>query len=119
MPESRETFQFDVPGTIATSSVDRWVAPHPGEITGVTLSVGTAPTDADLIINLAKNGTNIYTTSANRPKIVAGATKTAARAPAPDTAAFTTNDEIKLVVSQVGSTVAGADLNVSVEYVNV
>ncbi len=117
MPETREAFQYDVAGTLSTSSVDRWVAPHAGEITGVTLSVGTAPTGASLICNLQKNGTNMFTTSGNRPTVVAAATKTAAKSAAPDTATFAAGDEIKLVVAQVGSTVAGADLNATVEYV--
>lgn len=117
MADVRQTFQFDVAGALTTSSVDRWVAPFAGEIVGVTLSVGTAPTGAALICNLQKNGSNMFTTSGNRPTVAISATKSAALSAAPDVATFVAGDEIKLTVAQVGSTVAGSDLNVVVEYV--
>lgn len=117
MPESREQFQFDLVGAITLASRDRWVATHNGEVTGVTLSVGTAPTGAALICDLHKNGVSMFTTTANRPTIAAAGTKTPTRSAAPDVARFVTGDEIMLVPTQVGSTVAGSDLNVSVEYV--
>lgn len=119
MPESRQSFQLDVAGTLATSSRDSWVAPFPGQIVGVTLSVGTAPTGAALICDLQKNGVTMFTTTANRPSVAIAATKTAAISAAPDVSAFAAGDQITLVPTQVGSTVAGADLSVVVEYVAV
>lgn len=116
MADTRNAFQFDVAGALTTSSVDRWVAPFAGEILGVALSVGTAPTGAALICNLQKNGVAMFTTAPNKPTVPIAGTKSVALSPVPDVTKFVAGDEIKLTVEQIGSTIAGSDLNVSVEY---
>jgi hypothetical protein len=72
----------------------------------------TAPTGANLIVDVNKNGTTIFTTQANRPEITAGS-KTATSG-APDVTSLSKNDAITIDVDQVGSTIAGADLSVMV-----
>lgn len=115
MADIREQFQLDIAGTIATSSRDRWVAPFNGDITGVIATVATAPTGATMILDVQKNGVTMFSTVTKATIPIAG-TKSPKTA-APDVTAFVTGDEITLVPTQVGSSVAGADLNVSVEYV--
>lgn len=82
-------------------------------ITRVRASVGTAPTGASLIVDVLKNGTSIYNvTPANRPTIAAAGFT--ALGGAPDTTTFVAGDYITVSVLQVGSSVAGSDLTVSI-----
>lgn len=80
-------------------------------IVGTRLMVGTAPTGANLILDIKKNGTTIYTTQANRPTIVAGANSGGPGA-TPDVTSLAAGDYLTVDVAQVGSTVAGSDLTV-------
>jgi hypothetical protein len=82
-------------------------------VVGTRLMVGTAPTGASLIIDVNKNGTTIYTTQGNRPTIAAGANAGGPGA-APDITALAAGDYLTVDIDQVGSTVAGSDLTVTV-----
>ena len=82
-------------------------------ITGVRLTVGTAPTGANLIVDVLKNGSTVFTTSANRPTITAGSNSGGPGA-APDLPTIAAGDYLTINIDQVGSTVAGADLVVSI-----
>ena len=81
-------------------------------ITNVRASVGTAPTGAALIVDVNKNGTTIFTTQTNRPTIaVSGFTDTA---DAIQVSAWPVGEYLTVDVDQIGSTVAGSDLTVTV-----
>ena len=82
-------------------------------VVGTRLMVGTAPTGADIILDVKKNGTTIYTTAANRPKITAG-THAGGPGATPDVTALAAGDYLTVDVVQVGSGVAGSDLTVVV-----
>ena len=88
-----------------------------GRIIGAYAYVRTAPTSADIIIDINKNGTTIWTTQANRLTIAAG--KNAGVQVTSDVVALTQDDRLDLDVDQVGSSVAGANatilLNVRVQ----
>lgn len=81
-------------------------------VTNVRASVGTAPTGASIICDVLKNGTTIYTTQANRPTIAIGANT--ATANSPDISSISASDYLTINVAQIGSTVAGADLTLTV-----
>lgn len=124
MPENRQTFKLESNGALtAAANKDRWQATSPGEIVSVAAVVGTAPTGANLLLDLNKNGTTVFTTQGNRPTIVAGSTETADgttfRPDSGGVASFAKGDTISLDIDQIGSTVAGSDLDVVVEYVSV
>jgi len=71
----------------------------------------TAPTGADLLIDINLNGTSIWsTTQANRLTIAASATS--GTQTSFDTTALTDEDIITVDIDQVGSTIAGADLTI-------
>lgn len=89
-----------------------FLSPGALTITEVRASVDTAPTGASLVLDIKKNGTTLYTTTANRPTIAAGATSVTAVDP--DITGIAAGDRITLAIAQVGSTVAGANLSVSV-----
>lgn len=84
------------------------------KIKSVRVSANTAPTGADLVVDVHKDGTTIFTTQANRPKIAAGANTGLSGAPA--VTAWEPGKYLTVDVDVVGSTVAGADLTVSVNY---
>lgn len=81
-------------------------------VQSVKLAVDTAPTGADLIVDIHKNGTTMFTTQGNRPTIAA--TETSDTSVAPDVVAIAAGDKITLEIDQVGSTVAGANLAATV-----
>lgn len=82
-------------------------------IVGTRLMVGTAPTGADIIVDVNKNGTTIYTTQGNRPTIAASA-NAGGPGTAPDVTSLVAGDYLTVDVDQIGSSVAGSDLTVSV-----
>lgn len=82
-------------------------------ISAVRASVGTAPTGTSLIVDVKKNGITIFTTQANRPTIAIGA-NTSGKVTNMDITSLADGDYLTVDVAQVGSTVAGADLTVTV-----
>lgn len=81
-------------------------------VRAIRASVGTAPTGAAIILDVNKNGTTIYTTQANRPTIpISGFT---VKSTNPDVNTFADGDYITVDVDQIGSTVAGSNLVVTV-----
>lgn len=82
-------------------------------IVGTRLMVGTAPTGSNLILDVNKNGTTIYTTQGNRPVILAGA-NSGGPGTAPDITSLAAGDYLTVDIDQVGSGTAGSDLTVAV-----
>lgn len=82
-------------------------------IIGVRLMVGTAPTGASVIVDVNKNGTTIFTTQANRPTIAVSANAGGPGA-TPNVTSLVAGDYLTVDIDQVGSTVAGSDLTVSI-----
>lgn len=82
-------------------------------VSKVRLSAGSAPTGADYIIDANKNGTTIFTTQTNRPKITAGTTSGVSVAP--DVVALTEGDVLNIDIDQVGSTLPGTDIAITIQ----
>ena len=82
-------------------------------IVGTRLTVGTAPVGANIIVDVKKNGSTIYTTQANRPTIIAGQ-NAGGPGVTPDITALSAGDFISIDIAQVGSSTAGSDLTVAV-----
>jgi hypothetical protein len=76
-------------------------------------SVGTAPTGSSIIADVNKNGTTIFTTQANRPTIAISG-NTSGAVTNMNVSALSAGDYLTVDVDQVGSTVAGADLTITV-----
>lgn len=94
------------------SAGNLFIVPFGMTITEIRLAVGVAPTGADLILDINKNGTTLYTTQGNRPTITAG--NTSATATDPDVTSLAKGDVLTLDIDQVGSTVAGSNLAVTI-----
>lgn len=73
----------------------------------VFVKVDNAPTDADMQIDIHKNGTTIFTTQSKRPIIPASDTSDTSETP--DITAFAQNDILTIDIDQVGSTINGGD----------
>jgi hypothetical protein len=82
-------------------------------VVGTRLMVGIAPTGANLVVDVNKNGTTIYTTQGNRPTVTAGSNAGGPGA-TPDITSLAAGDYLTVDIDQIGSTVAGSDLTVSV-----
>ena len=79
----------------------------------VRASVGTAPTGSTLIVDVNKNGTTIFTTQGRRPAI-AISEFTATPSAAIEVTSLAQGDYLTVDVDQVGSTIAGSDLTVTI-----
>jgi len=96
---------------LATTQSVAITAPYALTITGGKLEVGTAPTGAALICDVHKNGTTIFTTQNNRPTVADGGTSAAITAP--DVTSIAQGDRLLLMIDQIGSTIAGKDLSLT------
>lgn len=106
---------FDQSGTLSVSTgTGRLTFQVATTILGVVAAVNTAPTGAAILVDVNKNGTTIFTTQGNRPSIAAAgfASSTAV----PDVTAFAAGDYMTVDIDQVGSTVPGTNLTVTVRY---
>lgn len=110
-----ERADFSTKGAlVAVTGTVPWVAETSYTILGTICAVGTAPTGANLILDVKKNGVTIYTTTANRPTITAGTKVSATSWPTPNVTSLVAGDVLTLDVAQIGSTVAGSDLQAAV-----
>lgn len=83
-------------------------------IRGCYVMVATAPSGQPIIVDLLKNGSTVYTTTANRPTIPVGAFASASIFATPDVTALALGDYLTCSILQVGAPVAGADLSLIV-----
>jgi hypothetical protein len=108
-------FTFTVSGTLSVSTG----AIRLYNLTGSTLTinevhacVNTAPTGATLIVDVSENGTTLFTTQSNRPTIaISGFTDSSTTI---ENASWDNDNYLTMDIDQVGSTVAGSDLTVTV-----
>lgn len=87
--------------------------PDAATIQKISAYVRTAPTGADIIVDVNLNGTTIFTTQANRPTIVDGTNEDASAIP--DVTAIAAGDVLEIDVDQIGSGTSGADLVVVIQ----
>lgn len=71
--------------------------------------LGTAPTGANFVLDVNKNGTTIFTDQTNRPFIATGTFP--ANAFRPQSVSFVGGDRLSYDVDVIGSSVAGSDLD--------
>lgn len=81
-----------------------WIAPFSGRIAAVKVNARTAGTGGgNTVMELLKNGTTMYTTSGNRPTLLATSTGEFANTN-PDVRSFLAGDVIALQCASVSST---------------
>lgn len=89
------------------------VAPRAFEVEHVRCYAKTAPAGADIIVDINKNGTTIFTTQGNRPTIGDGLNK-GGKSATPDVVSIADGDVMTLDIDQIGSGTPGSDLTVYV-----
>lgn len=124
---------------ISATNPERFVVPITGAVTAgngkgryvnntgetlrlrtVDLVAGTAPTGADLVVDVNVEGATAFSAQASRPKIVAGQkTGSAVPARAGDPVNVAPGEVVTVDVDAIGSTVAGSDLTIEVELVKI
>lgn len=113
---TEEVVTFTRTANAAVSSGQaRFRFPFAATIQGISAAIATAPTGANLIIDINKNGSTIFTNQANRPTIVAG-TNEDAEVTNMDITSMAIGDYLTVDIDQIGSTVPGADLTVMIRY---
>ena len=90
-------------------------SPWNGAIDYVLVTVAGSPTGDDILVDINKNGTTIFTTQGNRPTILDGATDDLSSTPDITSLAF--NDVLTCDIDQVGSTYGGDNLVVQVRII--
>lgn len=83
-------------------------------IHSVWATVGTAPTGASILVDANLGGTTIFTTQSNRPTIAVSTDSD--QSGTPDVTSWTAGTLLTIDIDQIGSTVAGANLVVTVVY---
>lgn len=81
-------------------------------ITKIYLEINTAPVGADIIVDVHKDGTTIFTNQANRPKILDG--QFSGESVAMDITAWDTGEYLQVEIDQVGSGTPGSWLTVQI-----
>jgi len=108
-----EAYTFSVTGAVAVATGrSRIYLEGDYVVETVRAAVNTPPTGAALLVDVNKNGTTIYADQSKRPSIAAGANSAVGNNP--DVTTLAAGDYLTVDVDQVGSTVAGADLTVTV-----
>lgn len=114
------TMKWAFAGTLTTTTTKDYIAlPDTGVISRVDLVVDTAPTGAAIIVDVERSTDSgatwvtIFTGGTNRPQIAASA-KTGNTTTIDVSGATEFTHLFRAKISQVGSTVAGADLSVMV-----
>lgn len=97
--------------TVGANKTNILIAPVDCIIQKVFAVAKTGPTGADLIFDINLNGSTIWSTQSNRLKIVAGGTT--GNTTTFNTTAIAAGDQLTIDVDQVGSTIAGQDVTVS------
>ncbi len=111
------TWNFTGADLTVTTGTVRLRPPRGGTILYVRCSAGTAPAGQDIIVDINRGGTTIFTTQANRPKVPAGSNDGSSAVP--DVTSFNAGDVFTCDIDQVGSTTAGKDLVVTMFWVAV
>lgn len=102
-----------IPGDMfVTTGILRYVVGSAKTILKVRLAIASAPSGADLIIDVNKNGTTMFSTQANRPTIVANTTTGVSVAP--DITVLAEGDVVSIDIDQVGSILPGTDLAITI-----
>lgn len=107
------SFVWSVEGALSQASLPlEWSVPGPMTIDHVYLRCKDTPSGGSIIVDVNKNGSTIFATQSNRPKIVPG--DKAGASGTPDTTSVTTNDYLTADVDGIGSTFAGTNLTIHV-----
>lgn len=104
---------FSQPGTLVagTSGTAKFRVPTNMAVLNIVATVGTVPTGASVVVDVNRNGTTIFTTQASRPTIAIS--NSVSNIAVPQITAMNSGDLITVDIDQIGSTIPGADLTLT------
>jgi hypothetical protein len=114
---NKRVITYSVSGAVAAAAGAHRFTNDTGNtltIMAVRATVGTGPTGASLIVDVNKNGATIFTTQGNRPTIGVS-TNSSGKVTNMNVTTLEDGAYLTVDVDQVGSTVAGSDLVVTIE----
>ena len=115
LPVVKKEVYYSLPGVlVAGGGTIRIPFARAATLTNVAVVANTAPTGSSAIFDVNKNGTTIFTTQANRPTLAASSN--ADNTSTPDVTTMAANDYLTVDVDQIGSTVAGSDVTLRIDY---
>ena len=103
----------DETSDLTTGILSTWRTPYAFTVTGVRASVGTAPTGANITVDILQNGVSILSTLITID-VTDKTSLDATVQPVLLTTALTNDAEITINLTVIGSTVAGTGLKVSI-----
>jgi hypothetical protein len=104
------TMALEIEPTVGRS---RYYVEAPSTIASVRASVDSSPIGSDVVVDVNKNGSTIFTTQANRPRIAPGQNTDVS---VPDVPSVSAGDYLTVDIDSVGSSYPGAWLTVSVTF---
>lgn len=108
-PPGHPQLALSLPGTLQVQTGDMpFISTRAITIVGIRVAAGVAPTGGDVVFDVLVDGSTIFTTVGNRPRIAAGSTENAALA-VPDITTVAAGAVITVDVIQVGSIIAGSN----------
>jgi hypothetical protein len=112
----REAGPFSIGTVVVGTGTFRWYNNSGVTLTivAVRTSVGTAPVGASLICDVNKDAVTIFTTQGNRPTITTG-TFTSGKVTNMNVTTIADGSYLTVDIDQVGTTAAGANLDVQIE----
>lgn len=112
---------FAQAGNLAVASGEfSYLFNYPTTLNALVAIVDVAPTDADIILDIIKNGGgSIFAGSGSLPHIAAGSTQVAAPYPVDGSPGISGGDALRLDILQVGSSIPGANLAVMLQHYQV
>lgn len=111
--------RWSVQGTLAvqTNVLPQIIVPRAGTINKVTARADTAPTGASLLVDIFKNGSaSIFDTSGDRITIAVATNEDSSDVIDAVDGVLAAEDHLEINIDQVGSTIAGSDLTITIEY---
>lgn len=113
-PPGQGIASYSAPVAAVQEGTHRWYIEQATIIDSVRVSVGgEPPTGADIIVDVNVNGSSIFTTQANRPRVLAGQrTGTSV----PDITSLSVGSYLTVDIDQAGSIQPGTGLTVQVYY---
>jgi hypothetical protein len=91
------------------AGITKWIAPYAGTIVSARMANGAGTVTGDLIADINKNGTTIFTTQGNRPKVVSGDANGIGSVKTPDVTTFSAGDYFTVDLDAVNAADDEAD----------
>ena len=98
-----------IEGISTGAGIAKWIAPFACTILSARVANGAGVVTGDLIVDVNKNGTTIFTTQANRPKVTSGNANGVGASATPDVTSLVAGDRLTVDLDAVNAADDEAD----------